>query len=61
MLADRSLAWLFSETLTQQLNQADVDTHSQTVVGVWGLLQKSWGRIEGSEGDRTSIGKSRVN
>ena len=39
MLADRSLAWLFSERPhSPNKTQADTDTHSQTVDGAWGLL-----------------------
>ena len=41
MFADWSLAWLFSERLTQQLTQMDAETHSQTLDGAWGLLWKN--------------------
>jgi hypothetical protein len=34
---------------TQQLTgYRDAETHSQTLVGAWGLLWKSWGEIEGT-------------
>ena len=38
MLADRSLAWLSSESSTQQLSEINAETHSQT-------LDKSLGNL----------------
>lgn len=42
---------------TQQPMLRDKETYTQTVDGAWGVLQNSWGRVEGSEEDRDPIGR----
>ena len=42
---------------TEQLTQTETDTHSQTVDGAWGLLQKKKRNDYGAEGDRNSTGR----
>jgi hypothetical protein len=39
---------------SEQLTETEVDTHSQTLDRGRGILWKSWGRTEGSEGDMNS-------
>ena len=59
MLTDRSLAWLSSERLYQQLTETDADTakHWPEVGDPYGRVR---GRIEGAEGDFNPIGRPRV-
>ena len=59
MLADRSLAWLSSERLYQQLTETDADTanHWTEVGASYGRVR---GRIEGTEGDGNPIGRPTV-
>lgn len=46
MLADRNLEYLSFEKVCQQQIKTDSETHSQTSVGVWGVLCKHRGKIE---------------
>ena len=57
MLADRSLAWLSSERLYQQLTETDADTANH-----WTEISDHYGRvrIEGAEGDGNPIGRTTV-
>jgi hypothetical protein len=53
MLADQILAWLSSERFTQQLTKTNVETHRQTVDGVWELLRKNGRKVTNSSGRPT--------
>lgn len=61
MIADWSLAYLSSESFTQQLTETNTDTHSQLLDKGLVFLQKSWGRIEGPEEEWNPTGKPTVN
>ena len=47
MLASRSLAWLFSERLYQQLTEIEADIGLRSGIS----MEKLGGRVEGDEGD----------
>jgi len=59
VLADRSLAWLSSEWLYQQLTDTDEDTANH-----WTEVRKPYGRIrgriEGAKGDGNTIRRTTV-
>ena len=60
MLADRNLAWLFSERLHQQLTEIQILTANH-----WSEVRDSYGRvrerIEEAEGNCNTIGRLRIN
>jgi hypothetical protein len=60
VLADRSLAWWYSERLYQHLTETDADIHSQSMNWAHEPLWKSQGRTEGAEGDGNPIGRTTV-
>ena len=51
MLADRSLAWLSSERLYQQLTETDVDTQANHWTEAGDSCGRVRGRTEGAKGD----------
>ena len=59
MLTDRSLAWLSSERVCQQLTETDADTanHWTEVMDHYGRIR---GKVEGGEGDSSSMGRPTI-
>lgn len=60
VLPDRSLAWLSSERLYQQLTEANEDTYSQPLAEVRDLMQYIHGNDWKTEGDDYPIGRTTI-
>jgi hypothetical protein len=60
VLADRSLAWLSSKGLDQQLTETNAKLTANHWTGVRDPYERARGRIDRAEGDCHCIGKTTV-